>query len=95
MTHEVNLLDVCRIVVINALSQEVIIPRTLGIEFKADNAETLTLNKSHVWICSECLRGVLEDFIINWSVTRIRNLNSLVNRFIWSAGWENHSVLWG
>lgn len=95
VTHEVDLLYVCRVVIIDALSQEVIIPRALGIEFEADNAKTLSLNEPHVWICSECLRGILEDFIINWSVTSIGDLNCLVDGFIWTAGWESDSVLRG
>ena len=37
----------------------------------------------------------LKDFIINWSVTRIGNLNGLIHGFIWTAGWESDSVLWG
>ena len=93
MTHEVDLLYVCRIVIINTLGQEIVIPRTLWVEFEADYAETLSLNEAHIRICSECLGRILQDFVVNWSVARVGNLDGLINGFVWTARWEGHSVL--
>ena len=75
--------------VINPLSLEIILSCLFWVEFKANNSKAFTMNESYRWICLESLCWILQNFIVNGSVTGVRDLNCLIHRLIWPTAWES------
>jgi hypothetical protein len=82
-------------VVKDALCSEVIETWSLWIELHAHDLEGLSFNQTDLWENLESLSRVLEDLEVDWSITGVVNLYSLVDTLVRSAWWEVDFVLWG
>lgn len=89
-----DVLDVARGVVKNALRSEVVESGRLGVKLHAHDLERLSFDQTNLWEHSECFSGVLQDLKVDWSIASVVNLHSLVNTLVWSARWEEDLVLW-
>ena len=94
MADQVDLLHVRRIVIEHNLSAEVEVSWLLGSKLETYDCECLALDESNMWIGCEGLSWILLDFIINWGVRSILNLNRLVNGLSRSATWEMAKLRW-
>ena len=63
----------------HVLSDEVEVPRGFGIELKANEAKSFALNEASVRVRFEGLRWILLDLVVGRSVTRVHELNRLVD----------------
>lgn len=63
----------------DALCSEVVKARLLWLEFEAHQGERFSVDYADRRESSECFGRVLEDLVINWSVTCVDNLNCLIN----------------
>ena len=79
MANEVDLLDVGWVVVVDELGREVVVSGLLWVELEADDTEALALDEAPSWVGFESVGWVLKDLIVNWGVTGVRNLKSLID----------------
>jgi len=79
VANKADLQDIRSIVVEHVLSDEVEVPRGFGIELKANEAKSFALNEASVWVRFEGLRWILLDLVVGRSVTRVHELNRLVD----------------
>ena len=69
--------------VIYPLCLEVILSGLLWVELEANDSKALSIDQANRWIRFERLGWVLQNFIVDWSITCVRDLDGLVNGLIW------------
>lgn len=94
VSDQVDLLDVRRVVVVDALGLEVELSWLPRVELEADDTKALAMDETHRRESFEGLGGILKDFVVHGGVTRVGDLDCLVNRLVWATTWESHVVLW-
>jgi hypothetical protein len=63
----------------DALSSEIVKASLFGLEFKTNKRKRFSIDHADGRECTECLGGILQDFIVHRSVTCVYDLYSLVN----------------
>ena len=94
MTNQVYLLDVCRIVIVDQLRWKIVVSCLSWVEFEANYAEAFALDQAICWVSIESIGGVLQDFVVNRSITSVGDLKCLIDWFIWAATWEGQIFVW-
>lgn len=94
VSHQIDLLDVCGVVIVDALGLEVELSWLSRVELEADDTKALAVDETHRRESLESLGGILEDFVVHRGVTRVRNLDCLVYRLVWATTWESYVILW-
>ena len=81
----------------DALSHKVVVSSGFGVELEANDGKALTLHEAVLRVGFEGFEGlrlVRQELEVDWSVTCVSNLEGLIDRLVWSTGWENHILLW-
>jgi hypothetical protein len=81
-------------VVVNALCLEIELSGAFRVKFEADDTETFALDETYRGEGLKGFGGVLKDLVVNRCITGIRDLNSLIDRFIWTTAGEDNVFSW-